>query len=601
MKKTIQILTVIVALLCQCGYAMAQEDNRLCFSSMQVAPGMQAKLQIQMENANEVEGFQFNLYLPEGVTLATKSNGKVDMTLSERADDHSLSGNYKDDGSYQCVSTSLSHTNYEGEDGTIITFLLNVDESVEYGDYEIAIRNIQLSTNNTFVHYDPADFVGTLSVGDFSPYEDGYSVKILPLLFEEEVEVPFLLANTEKLTSVEFDVSLPDAVVENELYYIDAVLAKTKFTTSINENEGGVHVAVTRRSSNTLAVGEDAEIATLGLVLDDVVAEGIYTMSISNIVMTDVDGNEHEAKPYTADIYVGAPKAAVNNGAVKFNGDYSDEDACAMLMAAMPSDDASVTCVDLRNVTGMPENSSIVVANPNALILTSEDLGLENENNVVAAKESANLSLSDGYPFSSPKPFTAASASYSRTMANDWGTICLPFAMQSDANVQLYELVTRSEDVLVFREVESLEAGEPGVFKRLGKNATITVNASNAEVVGKAAEGREAEGLKLVGSFEKTRVDVNALTPSYYIKDNTFMQGVEHFNVGAFRAYFESNAMAGVKARTYAIAIEDATGVRTVVGKIDAQSGDIYTLGGVKVNGAANKSVFIRNSKKYLK
>ncbi len=73
---------------------------------------------------------------------------------------------------------------------------------------------------------------------------------------------------------------------------------------------------------------------------------------------------------------------------------------------------------------------------------------------------------------------------YQRSMANEWGTICLPYATQSGADVQLYNLsgVNETEGYLSLSPVATLAANTPGLFRTASATAIFpVVTAGEAE------------------------------------------------------------------------------------------------------------------------
>lgn len=219
--------------------------------------------------------------------------------------------------------------------------------------------------------------------------------------------------------------------------------------------------------------------------------------------------------------------------------------------------------------------------------------------NVVVNGTCNNLVITDGAPMNFSAPFTAVNVSYDRNVTNDWGTICLPYAISSDDDIQLYQLKEKSGETLIFSEVASLEAGKPGVFKRLDTASSVTMSANNAPIVVSVGEGNIAESLKMIGTFEDITVTVDPSAPSYYIKDNTFLKGNGNFKIPAYRAYFQSEGPSSVK--VFNIAVEDEeTGVTTVVGKLDAESGEIFSINGMKISEPAHNSLYIKNGKKFI-
>lgn len=224
---------------------------------------------------------------------------------------------------------------------------------------------------------------------------------------------------------------------------------------------------------------------------------------------------------------------------------------------------------------------------------------LNGMDNIVVNGTCNNLVITDGAPMNFSAPFTAVNVSYDRNVANDWGTICLPYAINSDDDIQLYQLKEKSGETLIFSEVASLEAGKPGVFKRLDSSSSITMSASNAPIVVSVGEGNVVESLKMIGTFEDITVTVDPSAPSYYIKDNTFLKGNGNFKIPAYRAYFQSEVT--MSAKVLNIAVEDEeTGIRTVVGKLDTEKGEIYSINGMKISKPSRNSLYIKNGKKYF-
>ena len=121
-----------------------------------------------MKNSAEIRGFQFNLYLPDGVTIALNPKGKEMVSLSperrDEYDEHTLSVRKQDDGSYLFLCGSLSEDTFLGNDGEIATVTLNIDEKVEDGDYPIILKNIKLTENDISKYYETPQVRSTLSI-----------------------------------------------------------------------------------------------------------------------------------------------------------------------------------------------------------------------------------------------------------------------------------------------------------------------------------------------------------------------------------------------------------------------------------------------------
>ena len=147
---------------------ISQMDNVMYVESFEGHSASQVIMPIQMKNSAEIRGFQFNLYLPDGVTIALNPKGKEMVSLSperrDEYDEHTLSVRKQDDGSYLFLCGSLSEDTFLGNDGEIATVTLNIDEKVEDGDYPIILKNIKLTENDISKYYETPQVRSTLSI-----------------------------------------------------------------------------------------------------------------------------------------------------------------------------------------------------------------------------------------------------------------------------------------------------------------------------------------------------------------------------------------------------------------------------------------------------
>ncbi len=181
------------------------------------------------------------------------------------------------------------------------------------------------------------------------------------------------------------------------------------------------------------------------------------------------------------------------------------------------------------------------------IIATAEQKAvLGDVKNVVVENTCDKLVLTDGVKAVIPAALTQATeATYSRTIAaaSNYGTICLPYAVESDDDIQYYTVNQIVGNVLKLTEAASVEAGKPAIFKKKNGEATnITAAASNVAVTDDA--GVEAS---LVGTFKRLAVGDEeshtgtAANKYYYIKNNEFVQGLDYFYINPFRAYIDTN------------------------------------------------------------
>jgi len=195
--------------------------------------------------------------------------------------------------------------------------------------------------------------------------------------------------------------------------------------------------------------------------------------------------------------------------------------------------------------------TSNMPANSNILVKVASDSGIKGAN-IVNNGVCQSLVLTDAKPFgyTDTEDITATNATYSREVTNAFGTICLPFAVSSDDDVQYYTLNKIENNTLYLTAAATVEAGVPAIFEM--KNGTkLTATASDATVKGSVVE---SDGdLKLIGAFESKTITTN-LENSYFINTNKFWKATNSITVAPFRAYFTTT---GSSAKEFNLSTEE--------------------------------------------
>ena len=198
-----------------------------------------------------------------------------------------------------------------------------------------------------------------------------------------------------------------------------------------------------------------------------------------------------------------------------------------------------------------------------------------------------SLTLDDKVGYECEAEYTANAVSYSRTMSNEWGTLCLPFEIKSDqeATCKFYELKEVKETEIVLTEMSgNIPAGTPVLVRRNAEGTDISLNATNAAITVAPAAGSTANGHSLVGRFTAS----GALPEdSYIISNNKFWrvsdltskEGVTDVKVGAFRAYLQSNGVQNVRMMSLSIG-DDTTGIVETLNDFTDGDAEFYDLNG---------------------
>lgn len=195
---------------------------------------------------------------------------------------------------------------------------------------------------------------------------------------------------------------------------------------------------------------------------------------------------------------------------------------------------------------------------------------------------------------------TTDSYSYGRTMNTEWGTFCLPFAIESNSNIQLYKLTNVSSSALTFDKVSSVAAHTPVLFKVSGNCASVKVanDGSIAQTfVSDHASGisqkQEVSNWTFKGSYTDKTIDVSSLQV-YALNNDVFYKVNSKLNVKAYHGWLQNNGSAlGASLR-----IDDDTEGIEVIEQEDGQVQFLFDLQGRRVKSAQSNQITIVNGEK---
>ena len=125
---------------------------------------------VKMRNASaNISGFQFNLVLPSGVSVAKDEDGFYMVNLSkDRTTDrkHTVSLSLQDDGSLLVICYSNNNSTFSGLNGNVLEMTLQTSDMVEVGDLPIILRNVVMTTPN-LDSYNVRQVVSLLTIEDY--------------------------------------------------------------------------------------------------------------------------------------------------------------------------------------------------------------------------------------------------------------------------------------------------------------------------------------------------------------------------------------------------------------------------------------------------
>ena len=142
-------------------------DNVLTIDNVVGNKDAQVMLPVGLTNKQSITGIQFDIYLPDGVTIATDARGKMQIKTTSRMDGTYTVMGSQMEGFTRVVGFSADTDSFLGNSGDILNITLNVGANVAEGNYTIRIKDIVLSDiNNT--EYHPADVGAVLTIKSYT-------------------------------------------------------------------------------------------------------------------------------------------------------------------------------------------------------------------------------------------------------------------------------------------------------------------------------------------------------------------------------------------------------------------------------------------------
>lgn len=141
-------------------------SNVLFCEDFGAVAGATVTLPIQLANTDAIQGFEFKLVLPEGVSVETDSNGKLTATLTERASTQGLEGAKQGNNTYQFVFTSMNRLS--GNSGAVVNIPIVVAENIAIGQYDVIVKDVELVKYGTSSQIHHADRTATLNIKEMT-------------------------------------------------------------------------------------------------------------------------------------------------------------------------------------------------------------------------------------------------------------------------------------------------------------------------------------------------------------------------------------------------------------------------------------------------
>lgn len=204
--------------------------------------------------------------------------------------------------------------------------------------------------------------------------------------------------------------------------------------------------------------------------------------------------------------------------------------------------------------------------------------------------------------------------------ANEWSTICLPFAIKSSPlktifgnDVQVMSFTSYSAEMdtqsskckaitMNFGPSTNIKAGTPYLIKTSKDINSFVLDAVNIVATTSDETVEEEDNDELEGTFKGTFAKTTVPDKGLFISGNKFYYSTGKTNIKAFRGWFELDAVLNesVSADTrIGFNFDETTGIKEVHGSNKSVEGT-YDLQGRKVEESTNKGLYIVNGHKVV-
>ena len=256
-----------------------------------VVPGESKTITLNLDNSQVFRGFQTDIELPEGLKIASKSNGNFDISLTDRgSSSFSVSSNLMSDGSVRILGYSTQGESIKGNQGTLVR--ISVRASSDFSGGYIKLKNSIFSdVNNRDVNLDNSQlFVGTKEQNDVSVKGGEISPEVSKAFSLE-------LSNESEMTAFQMDVVLPNG--------LSLDLNKTRLTGRCGNHQlqtkqlgnGKVRI-ICMSSDNTSISGKIGSVIDLWIKAEKGIT-GNQIVKLENIIFSDVKARTYRMDPFS--------------------------------------------------------------------------------------------------------------------------------------------------------------------------------------------------------------------------------------------------------------------------------------------------------------
>lgn len=308
----------------------SQSDDvvaNLSFATSQLTAGGNQQIEVALENNIEITSMQFDVTLPEGLTLNTVMNEDEEQVLdaqlsSRKHSSHTINCARQEDGSYRIVILSSKNKALNGTSGTVVTLGVSVPLTMN-GTVNVALANIHLVplvNGSPGIRIDSEDVSQTITVsnqGGGNEPTGPVAMTIAALTMQPgETSVLYIdMTNDRNITSFQCKVTLPDGINVVKEYndddeYVEAISLtsdrkKSSHDLSFKKTDDGGYFLLAYSATNATFKGNSGHLVSIKVKADENMAEGTYGVVLSGVVMNTPEEEKFTQEDYSATITIG--------------------------------------------------------------------------------------------------------------------------------------------------------------------------------------------------------------------------------------------------------------------------------------------------------
>ncbi len=319
-----------------------------------VVPGGSKTITLNLDNSQVFRGFQTDIELPEGLKIASKSNGNFDISLTDRgSSSFSVSSNLMSDGSVRILGYSTQGESIKGNQGALVR--ISVRAASDFSGGYIKLKNSIFSdVNNRDVKLDNSQlFVGTKEQNDVSVKGGEISPEVSKAFSLE-------LSNESEMTAFQMDVVLPNG--------LSLDLSKTRLTDRCGNHQlqtkqlgnGKVRI-ICMSSDNTSISGKIGSVIDLWIKAEKGIA-GNQIVKLENIIFSDVKARTYRMDPlsFVVDVkYVPATSVSISESNIQLEV----SDSRQLTASLLPEN-----CTD-KTILWKSDNEKVATVSDNGMII----------------------------------------------------------------------------------------------------------------------------------------------------------------------------------------------------------------------------------------